>query len=152
MGVLVGLLLEGVHLLIELCFDFLLGLCHLNLVLVFNLGYFLLEVGALSAPLEHLDLVDAHFSENVLLRFIVFLDFTDLDIAFFKFGLPFLLDLCDFCFLFDVGVVEGSLCILLRFVDLVLKLQHEFHALGVLVGEALHQSLLVLDLELELLN
>lgn len=152
LGVLVGLLFECVHLFVELGFDLLFGLRHLNLVLVFDLRDLLLEVGALGTPLEDLDLVDAHLFEDGRLRIVVFLDFIDLHIAFFQLGLALLLDLGDLGFLLDLSVVEAPLCILLRLVDLVLELKHKFHALGVLVGEALHQGLLVLDLELELLH
>ena len=82
-GVLGRLALEALQALVEVLLLFLLLASQLDLVVVFDLGYLVLQVGALGAPLEHLDFKYVHLSEDLLHRFDVFTQLVNLDVTLF---------------------------------------------------------------------
>lgn len=72
---------EAFKALVEVLLLLLLLPCHLDLVVVFELGDLVLQILALGAPLKHLDFKYVHLPEDLLHRLDVLAKFVDLNVA-----------------------------------------------------------------------
>ncbi len=125
---------------------------HFDLIVVFDLVDLFLQSDALCIPLQQLTLVDTHLAEHLFQAFILIFLFFDFYIAFLKPLLACLLDFADLSILFKLCFMQSAVCILLRFLDLILQLKHQLHIPSVFIGQRLNKHLSVFDLSFELLH
>jgi hypothetical protein len=105
LSILTSLLFELVESLIEFTFNLLFHLCHLDLIVIFKFGNFLLGANTVLIPFKTLDFINRHFFKDVLHWFHVFFQFVDLYIAWTKLFVTSFPQLRNFWLFFHVSLM-----------------------------------------------
>ena len=150
--ILTCLLFELVKSFIELTFNLLFHLRHLDLIVVFEFGYFLLGANTVLIPFKTLDFINRHFFKDVLHWLHVLLQLVHLHVAWTKLLVSSFPQLRDLRIFFHVGLVQWLLRNFFSLVNFVLKLKHQFHVFCILVCQWLYKYLTVFDLSFELFD